>query len=112
MTIRISGEKKRKVRLGDLVQIKASLVGTFGLEFCYASMLLNNSGVLHGLDERSQGYSWIARIKECAEQREPSKKKKLRISRKLEAHASPMQDFKMKTLWEHFPDNQPLTAAC
>ena len=49
MTIRISGEMKRKVGLGDLVQIKASLVGTFGLEFCYAAMLLKNSGVLHGL---------------------------------------------------------------
>ena len=49
MTIRISGEMKRKVRLGDLVQIKASLVGTFGLEFCYAAMLLRNSGVLRGL---------------------------------------------------------------
>ena len=49
MTIRISGEMKRKVGLGDLVQIKASLVGTFGLECCYAAMLLKNSGVLHGL---------------------------------------------------------------
>ena len=38
-----------QIGLADLLQIKASLVGTFGLEFCYAAMLLKNSGVLHGL---------------------------------------------------------------